>query len=131
MSHLQIVVNTEDNRTFFDMPESSICSDCGACCKHFRVSFYQGELNSFPGGLVPEELTSVVTPFLVCMKGTEQGNGRCIALQPNNRCAIYENRPTPCREFAVYQEDGSLNPKCLQLRSQFGIGMPEPPLKSA
>lgn len=130
MTHLQIVINTEDNRVFYDMPEVSICADCGACCRHFRVSFYQGELDSFPGGYVPAEMTSEVTPFMVCMQGTETG-GRCVALQPNNRCAIYENRPSPCREFPAYLEDGSLNPKCVQLRAKFGIGMPEPPLKSA
>lgn len=131
MAHLHTVIHTEDNRVFYDMPETSPCSNCGACCRHFRVSFYQGELNSFPGGFVPVEMTSPVTPFLVCMQGTETGGGRCIALQADNRCAIYANRPTPCREFPVYMEDGSLNPQCLKLRAQFGIGMPEPPLKAA
>ena len=135
MSSLQIVVNTDDNRTFYDMPEHSICNDCGACCKHFRVSFYQGELDTFPGGRVPAELTQPVTPFLVCMNGTEKGNdngqGRCTALKDNNRCSIYEDRPSPCREYAAYTEDGSLNPKCVQLRMQYNIGMPQPPLKAA
>ena len=115
--------------------EHSICNDCGACCKHFRVSFYQGELDTFPGGRVPAELTQPVTPFLVCMNGTEKGNnngqGRCTALQNNNRCSIYEDRPSPCREYAAYTEDGSLNPKCVQLRMQYNIGMPQPPLKAA
>jgi len=131
MAPLQIVIRTEDDRVFYDMPETSPCNDCGACCRHFRVSFYQGELDSFPGGFVPAEMSSPVTPFLVCMQGTEQGGGRCIALQPDNRCAIYDKRPTPCREFPVYMEDGSLNPQCLRLRAQFGIGMPEPPQKAA
>lgn len=135
MAPMQIVINTEDNRTFYDMPEHSICNDCGACCKNFRVSFYQGELDSFPGGTVPVAMTQPVTPFLVCMNGTENGNnqgkGRCVALQTNNRCAIYDNRPSPCREYATYMEDGSLNPKCIQLRAQYGIGMPQPPLKAA
>ena len=133
--NLQIVIRTEDDRVFYDMPEHSICNDCGACCKHFRVSFYQGELNTFPGGTVPAELTEPVTPFLVCMKGTANGNnngvGRCVALQENNRCGIYENRPSPCREYAAYMEDGSLNPKCVQLRMLYGIGMPPQPLQAA
>jgi Fe-S-cluster containining protein len=124
MVDLQIVIQTEDNRIFYDMPEHSPCTDCGACCRHFRVSFYQGELDTFPGGFVPTELTSDITPFLVCMQGTEQGGGRCIALQPDNRCAIYSMRPSPCREFPVYLEDGSLNPQCLRLRSMQGIELP-------
>lgn len=131
MVDLQIVIQTEDNRVFYDMPEQSPCTHCGVCCRHFRVSFYQGELDSFPGGFVPAELTSVVTPFLVCMKGTEQGGGRCIALQQDNRCTIYAQRPTPCREFPVYMEDGSLNPQCLRLRALHGIDMPEPPVRKA
>lgn len=126
----QTVIHTEDDRVFYDMSDLSPCTNCGACCRHFRVSFYQGELDSFPGGFVPAEMAVPVTPFLVCMSGTEQG-GRCVALQLDNRCAIYDRRPTPCREFAVYMEDGSLNPRCLQLRAQFGIGQPEPPLKAA
>lgn len=131
MALLQIVIRTEDARTFYDMPAHSPCTDCGACCRHFRVSFYQGELDSFPGGFVPTELTTSLTPTMVCMQGTEKGGGRCIALQPDNRCAIYSKRPTPCREFPVYMDDGSLNPKCIQLRMAQGIGMPEPPLKAA
>ncbi len=132
---LQIAIKTDDDRVFYDMPEFSICNDCGACCKHFRVSFYQGELDTYPGGKVPAELTQRVTPFLVCMNGTENGNdggkGRCVALQENNRCSIYDNRPSPCREYAAYMDDGSLNPKCVQLRQLYGIGMPTQPLKAA
>lgn len=126
MEPLHTVIHTEDDRIFYDMPEHSPCSDCGACCQHFRVSFYQGELDSFPGGFVPTEMTTPLTPFLVCMKGTEQGHGRCIALLPNNRCAIYERRPTPCREFPVYMDDGRLNPRCVALRQQFGIDAANP-----
>ena len=74
MAHLHTVIHTEDNRVFYDMPETSPCSNCGACCQHFRVSFYQGRLNSFPGGFVPVEMTSPVTPLLVCMQGN--GNRR-------------------------------------------------------
>ena len=135
MADLQLVIKTEDDRIFYDMPEQSPCSNCGVCCKHFRVSFYQGELDTFPNGFVPVAMTTSVTPFLVCMKGTENGNqngtGRCIALQPNNKCAIYSNRPTPCREFAVYMPDGSLNPRCIELRSRYGVPPYEPPLKAA
>ena len=131
MAPLQIVIHTPDQRTFYDMPALSACNDCGACCRHFRVSFYQGELDSFPGGTVPLAMTSTLNPTMVCMQGTEHGGKRCIALQPDKRCAIYANRPTPCREFPVYMEDGTLNPRCIQLRMAQGIGMPAPPLQAA
>lgn len=131
MAPLQIVIHTEDQRVFYDMPTHSPCNGCGACCRHFRVSFYQGELDSFPGGVVPTEMSTPLNATMVCMQGTETGGGRCIALQADQRCAIYAQRPSPCREFPVYMEDGSLNPKCVQLRLAQGIGMPEPPLKAA
>ena len=135
MAALHIVTTTEDNRVFYDMPEQSPCSNCGVCCKHFRVSFYQGELDTFPMGFVPIAMTRSVTPFLVCMQGTENGadngKGRCIALHPNNLCAIYDNRPTPCREFPVYMRDGSLNPKCTELRALYNVPPLPHPLKAA
>jgi len=75
---------------------------------------------------VPDELVSVVNPFIVCMKGTEAGHGRCIALrgaigEPGVRCAIYDQRPTPCREYRVWLDDGTPNPDCQRLRRAIGL----------
>lgn len=102
------------------------CLACGACCAHFRVSFYFGELAEQPGGWVPVELTSKVNDFRAAMKGTEKGEGRCVALrgelgQNGIHCAIYENRPTPCREFDPWLSDGTPNPDCQRLRIQRGL----------
>jgi Fe-S-cluster containining protein len=63
------------------------------------------------------------------MKGTEQGGQRCVALrgelgQPGVHCAIYEHRPSPCREFPTWMEDGAPNPDCQRLRLAIGL----PPL---
>ena len=101
--------------------ETNPCLDCGACCQYFRVSFYQGELDTQPGGYVPVELTVQLTPFRVCMKGTEVGAGRCVAFQDDGRCAMYEQRPTTCCEFPAFLEDGSPNPECGRLRALLGI----------
>lgn len=97
------------------------CFDCNACCRHFRVSFYHGELDSQPAGRVPADMTVQISPFRACMKGTESGHGRCIALQEDGRCSIYAQRPSVCREFPVFMEDGSMNPECLRLRALHGI----------
>lgn len=124
----------DDGRIFIDMPndDSNPCLGCGACCTHFRISFYFGELDSQPNGFVPTELTEKVNDFFACMKGTQAG-GRCISLQGNPgeniSCAIYHNRPTPCREFPVFMVDGTPNPKCNELRSKAGIPLIQP-LKS-
>lgn len=106
------------------------CLSCGACCAHFRVSFYCGEVAGEGGGTVPAELVSQVGPLRACMKGTEYGRQRCIALrgelgQQGIHCAIYTSRPSPCREFNPWVPDGSPNPDCQRVR--MGIGLPPLP----
>jgi Fe-S-cluster containining protein len=119
----QTIIRTADGRTWYDMTEAgNPCYECGLCCRYFRVSFYHGELDSQPGGHVPSDMTSPVTPFLACMKGTEHGQGRCIALRSDGRCDIYPQRPSPFREFPAFLADGSINPECLRLRALYGAG---------
>jgi uncharacterized protein len=120
-----------DRRVFASMADhqANPCLSCGACCRHFRVSMYMGEMASAPGGTVPDEMVSRVNAFIICMKGTETGHGRCIALRgevgrAGVHCAIYSVRPTPCREFRVWDDDGAPNPHCQRLRAQIGL----PPL---
>lgn len=125
MNQTQIATLTEDGRVYYDMTGTdNPCAGCGACCRHFRISFYHGELDTQPGGYVPAELAAQVTPFRACMKGSESG-GRCIALQDDMRCGIYAVRPSVCREFPAFMPDGTLNPDCVRLRAKFGIGQPD------
>ncbi len=88
------------------------CLRCGACCAKYRVSFYWGEADEAQGGAIPIELTEELTPFRRCMKGTNRRQPRCVALEGeigvSVRCAIYEHRPSPCREFGVQWESGHL-----------------------
>ncbi|MGE4294534.1 MAG: YkgJ family cysteine cluster protein [Campylobacterales bacterium] len=105
------------------------CISCGACCAHFRVSFYWGECAS-AGGCVPDELTERLPPHRVNMKGTGVKPARCIALSGEvggpTLCGIYENRPSVCRDFkASYAEDGSFQEGCDQARAAYGL----PPLQ--
>ncbi|MFW7343717.1 YkgJ family cysteine cluster protein [Pollutimonas sp. H1-120] len=116
-----------------DTSAANPCLSCGACCAHFRVSFYCGEVAGESGGTVPPELVSQVGPLRACMKGTEYGGQRCVALrgelgQEGIHCAIYEQRPSPCREFPAWMEDGSPNPDCQRLRK--AIGLPPLPHRS-
>jgi Fe-S-cluster containining protein len=102
------------------------CLSCGACCAFFRVSFYFGELEGASGGWVPVEFTSKVNDFRVAMKGTESGKGRCVALRGEvgktaTSCSIYSKRPSTCREFDAWQEDGTPNPDCQRLRAMHGL----------
>lgn len=101
------------------------------CCSSFRVSFYWGEANDAPGGCVPAELTEQVTPYLRAMKGTHPIPQRCVALQgelgKQVGCSIYAQRPTPCRDFAVWEKDGQPNEACTRARAKIGLP-PVPPI---
>jgi Fe-S-cluster containining protein len=68
------------------------------------------------------------------MQGTDQKQPRCVALSgiigQRVNCDIYENRPTPCREFGVDWVNGLLTfipadlERCTQARAAWGL----PPL---
>lgn len=109
------------------------CISCGACCAYFRVSFYCGEIaDGHGGGMVPPELVVQVAPLRAAMKGTEYGRGRCIALRgeigsPDVHCSIHPLRPSPCREFNPWRDDGTPDPDCQRVRAMFGLP-PLPPL---
>lgn len=96
------------------------CLSCGACCASFRVSFYWAESEIMLGGTVPPELTEKITPVHVAMKGTNQPDCRCIALEGTIGdaigCSIYEQRSTTCREFEMGSE------ACLRARSRHRLG---------
>lgn len=106
------------------MSDVSPCLSCGACCSFFRVSFYWGECQS-AGGIVPDELTQPVNAQRVCMNGTGTKPTRCHALLgtvgSEVRCTIYENRPSPCREFNVHGELGVGNDDCNRARAHHGL----------
>src|SRR3984957_17912305 len=92
---VQLLHIQDDNRVFVDMAdvEDNPCLSGGACCQHFRVSMYMGEMASSPGGTVPDELVSAVNPVIVSLTGTEAAHGRGIALRgvvgkPGIRCDI-------------------------------------------
>lgn len=94
------------------MPSNDLCTSCGACCSHYRVSFYWAED-------VPEEFTLPLPPFRSCMKGTSSRPIRCIALTGNVgacvSCSIYDKRPSTCRNFGLNYMDGEPFSEPLQL----------------
>ncbi len=103
----------------------SPCTGCGACCAHFRVSFYWGEADDHPDGTVPAALTERISPFLVAMRGTLSEPPRCVALQGEVGgevgCAIYAQRSSSCRELLPGED------KCVRARQRHGL----PPLTDA
>lgn len=104
--------------------EPNPCLSCGACCGFFRVSFYWAELSS-AHGQVPDELTEQISPHRACMKGTACEPVRCNALlgdiAQTVRCTIYDQRPTPCRDFHTHNPDGSVAEACTRARAKWGL----------
>jgi Fe-S-cluster containining protein len=110
------------------------CVTCGACCAHFRVSFYWAEADDAPGGTVPVALTEDLNHLRRCMKGTNERQPRCVALEgrvgERVGCKIYDQRPTPCREFGVTWSRGVVHftadelERCNRARAAWGL----PPL---
>ena len=72
------------------------------------------------GGAVPDGLTVDVTDTFCRMRGTDHSPPRCAALTgtigKRAACAIYEWRPSPCREFAAGSE------ACERARMRRGLG---------
>lgn len=98
------------------------CQTCGACCAHFRVSFYWSE--ALARGL-PESLVEQVNPWMSCMAGTQGSAPRCAALQgtvgTGVSCTVYPQRPETCREVQVGDN------KCARARARYDL----PPLGGA
>jgi Fe-S-cluster containining protein len=98
----------------------SPCQACGACCATYRVSFHSDEVDDSPGGRVPAGLVEPVSSQVVCMRGTASAPSRCIALRgtigEDVSCAIYEFRPSACREFAPLAAVGRGDEACNDAR---------------
>lgn len=93
------------------------CQSCGACCVSLRVSFPVDEVDGCLGGLVPQALTESYGSS-ACMR--TMADGRCVALRgivgEEVSCAIYELRPSSCREFAPLAALGRSNAACTDAR---------------
>lgn len=108
------------------------CLACGACCAHFRVSFFWGECAS-SGGVVPDHLVVQVSPHNVAMLGTEAKPARCVGLLGDVgcrvRCTLYEQRSSTCREFEAAWSNGEPNAHCDAARAAHGLPPLVPPLQ--
>lgn len=61
----------------------------------------------------------------LALKNNSPNSFRCQALHGHIGkfvgCGIYENRPSPCRNFKASFEDGIQNPRCDQCREARGL----------
>jgi Fe-S-cluster containining protein len=118
-------MNDDRGDAFSSGGSRDLCLACGACCASFRVSFYWSESDEATDGSVPAGMTCQVAPLLCAMKGTDQLHPRCIALQgtigTGVRCAIYDRRPSVCREVTPSGQDGVVNIWCDRAREMWGL----------
>ncbi|MBM3133411.1 MAG: YkgJ family cysteine cluster protein [Chloroflexi bacterium] len=105
------------------------CLECGACCAYYRASLYWAEADDATPGGVPVELTEPVGGLYRVMKGTDQRNPRCVALQgtigKSAFCSIYSHRSCACREYLPSWSDGKSHKRCDEARARWGL----PPLR--
>lgn len=111
--------------------DNNPCTKCGACCAHFRVSFYGAECDDSPWGTVPAILTESLTHHRQAMKGTNQKSPRCVALSGTIGvcvgCTIHKLRSSVCRDFPPSWEGGIHNPDCDRARAAHGLAPLENP----
>jgi len=107
------------------MDSDNPCLSCGACCAHYRVSFYWAEADDVTPGGVPAELTEKLGGVRLVMKGTNRSDPRCAALtgELGRRvdCAIYPERPQACRDLHASWSDGRVDEKCDKARMTLGL----------
>jgi uncharacterized protein len=107
------------------MDNANPCLTCGACCAFYRVSFYWAEAQEGTASAVPTALTAKLDDFRAVMRGTNQPEPRCVALQGEVgqavRCAIYDCRPGPCRDLPFSFSNGSPEEKCDKARAAWGL----------
>ncbi len=110
------------------VPRANPCLACGACCAYFRASFYWAEGDDATPGGVPVALTEKLTPVMRVMRGTNQPQPRCIALEGDIgravRCTIHPQRASVCRDFPAAWESGEPHDRCDAARARHGL----PPL---
>lgn len=77
---------------------------------------------------MPAGLVDRVTAVMASMRGTDRQPPRCVALRgtigASVSCAIYEFRPSPCREFSPLAAVGSGTDACNDARRRHHL----PPL---
>jgi uncharacterized protein len=107
------------------MPGINLCLSCGACCAHYRVSFYWAEADDVTRGGVPVGLTERLGRDRLVMKGTNQSSPRCSALMGelgrSVDCSIYANRPQVCRNLLASWSAGQADEKCDKARIAIGL----------
>ncbi len=77
------------------------CNQCGKCCTHIYLVYGQQTINSLE---MFEDIKAKSSEYHHFIPLPEQHDPdgllfQCVHLQPDNRCGIYAERPTFCRQY--------------------------------
>ena len=102
-------------------PATFHCQRCGACCRvPGYVALEPGEVESIATflGMDVYAFSETYTRLTWNRGGlslTEQGDGRCIFLQPDNTCRIQPVKPAQCKGFPFLWRSKTLERECAAL----------------
>jgi hypothetical protein len=94
------------------------CLECAACCKNYSPRFKTPDIRRISKALGLKEGSFIEKYLLLDEEGDYVVNQKpCPFLQSDNRCGIYEIRPSDCSRFPYTDEDVLLKRPTLTLKN--------------
>jgi Fe-S-cluster containining protein len=94
------------------------CLECAACCKNYSPRFKTPDLKRIAKHLKMKEGDFIEKYLLLDGEGDYVVTTKpCPFLAPDNRCSIYEVRPSDCARFPYTNEDVILKRQSLTLKN--------------
>jgi uncharacterized protein len=94
------------------------CLECARCCKNYSPRFKTPDIKRIASTLRMKESVFIDTYLRIDEDGDFVTKGSpCPFLQSDNKCGIYENRPSDCRRFPYTDEDVIIKRKQLTLKN--------------
>jgi Fe-S-cluster containining protein len=94
------------------------CLSCANCCKNYSPRFKTTDVKRIAKFLNLRESVFIDTYLTVDEDGDFVAKSKpCPFLEPDNRCAIYEERPSDCRRFPYTDEDVIVKRQALTLKN--------------
>ncbi len=82
------------------------CLDCAACCKNYSPRFKMPDIKRISKYLKMKETTFMDTYLTLDVEGDYVLQSKpCSFLGEDNRCSIYDFRPSDCQRFPYTDED--------------------------
>ena len=104
-----------------------VCRRCGACCRATgEVWLAPGESEALAAalGISEEDLIAGFTRLTRDRRGlalTEQSDGACVFLGPDNACRVQQAKPRQCRDYPVRWHGRLLDAACPVRQAQGAV----------